>query len=209
MNFMRKKSDAAALADSVMTVVENYPRQVLDCNMNLLGTHDTPRILTALVDDFDGPREALAQRRLTAAQREKAREMLMMATVLQFSLPGSPSVYYGDEAGMEGGKDPFNRRTYPWGKEDKALWHHHRSLGRLRRQKRALALGDVEFTQAEGGFLAFKRTLEDSIVRIYVNRTEEDREIPAGKLLLGHNLRNVAPDQVSLASMGWCILEDL
>ena len=57
--------------------------------------------------------------------------------------------------------------------------------------------------------MAFKRTLEDSTVRIYVNRTEEDREIPAGKLLLGHNLRNVAPDQVSLASMGWCILEDL
>lgn len=209
LNFLRKKDGAQALRQSVMTVVENYPHQVLHCNMNLLGTHDTARILTALVDDFDGPREVLAQRRLSQQQLGQARELLMMATVLQFTLPGSPSIYYGDEAGMEGGKDPFNRRTYPWGKEDRELLSHHRQLGQLHRQLEALRLGEIEFFCADGGLLGYKRVMNGSTVRIYVNHSEDSWDVPAGRLLLGHNLGNVAPGTLSLAPLGWCITEDV
>ena len=129
IKFLRDGGDGAALADTVMTIVENYPAQVLACNMNMLGTHDTPRILTELVDGFDGSREELAKRKLTPQQRELAVKRLKLATLLQFTLPGSPSIYYADEAGMEGAKDPFNRRTYPWGKEDPDVLDHFRYLG--------------------------------------------------------------------------------
>ena len=133
LNFIKGLDDGRGLAETVMTIAENYPPQVLLCNMNLLGTHDTPRILTALVDDFEGSREELAKRHLSHNQYYTAQERLMRASFLQFTLPGAPSIYYGDEAGMEGGKDPFNRRTYPWGREDTDLRDHFLRLGRLRR----------------------------------------------------------------------------
>ena len=208
LNFLRGMEDAGSFARRVMTVVENYPAQVVACNMNLLGTHDTPRILTALVDDYDGPREALVQRTLSAQQRNLARERLMMATVLQFTLPGSPSIYYADEAGMEGGKDPFNRRTYPWGKEDEQILSHFRQLGQLRRQKEALRLGELEFFCTDGSLLGFKRSLNGNTVRIYVNRSEDCWDVPGDHLLLGHNLHHVAQDMLRIGPLGWCITED-
>ena len=106
LNFLRQWADGTGLADGVMTIAENYPPQVLACNMNLLGTHDTARILTALVDDFDGSREEKARRYLTPARFSQAKEMLLMASFLQYMLPGAPSLYYADEAGMQGYKDP-------------------------------------------------------------------------------------------------------
>ena len=189
-----------------MTVVENYPHQVVHCNMNLLGTHDTPRILTALVDDFDGSREEKAQRRLSRNQLDVARDQLLMASFLQYMLPGSPSLYYGDEALMEGYKDPFNRRTYPWGREDKALLTHFRQLGQLRRQP-ALRLGDIVFDTAEDGRIAFRRTHNGSTLRIYCNRSADNWTVSSGKLLLGHNLQTVAPEQLTLGAGGFCIVE--
>ena len=111
LDFMRGRDAGKKLRDTVMTVVENYPAQVVACNMNLLGTHDTPRILTALVDDFDGSREEKAARHLSKNQLEVARDRLQMAAFLQYPLPGSPSLYYGDEALMEGYKDPSKRQN--------------------------------------------------------------------------------------------------
>ena len=173
LNFLRGADDGRQLKNTVMTVLENYPRQAALCNMNLLGTHDTPRILTALVDDFDGSREQLAVRCLSPEQLELAKRRLMLATVLQFCLPGSPSVYYGDEACMEGGKDPFNRRTYPWGREDKALLEHFRMLGQMRRKSEALRLGDTEFFLAADGEIGFYRSWEGQRIKIYVNRKDQ------------------------------------
>ena len=191
-----------------MTMAENYPKQVFLSNMNCLGTHDSPRILTALMDDFDGSREEKAHRRLSPQQRVVAQERMLMASFLQYMLPGMPSVYYADEAGMEGYKDPFNRRTYPWGREDAELLAHHRLLGKLRKQHTALRLGDIEFSVACDQRLAFSRSYEGRKLSIYVNRGHDDWEIPGGKLLYGHNLRCVAPDWNQLSPMGFCILEE-
>ena len=207
INFLRDRDDGRGLRDTVMTIAENYPPQVLACNMNLLGTHDTPRILTALVDDFDGTREENARRRLSRSQLITAHERLLMASFLQYTLPGIPSLYYGDEAGMEGQKDPFNRRTYPWGTEDRELLGHFRMLGQLRKDSEALRLGEIRFFEAGDQRLGFSRTLGDKQVRIYVNRSGDNWEIPAGKVLLGHNLHTVAPNWLILAPMGFCITE--
>ena len=208
IHFLRSFDDGRALADTVMTIAENYPRDVLLCNMNLLGTHDSPRILTALIDDFDGSREEKAKRRLSRQQYELARERLLMASFLQYTLPGAPSLYYADETGMEGYKDPFNRRTYPWGKEDSILLEHHRRLGRLRAEKDALRLGEIHFFQAGDGMLGFTRSYGGKTLRVYLNRSLDHWDIPAGKVLLGQNLRTVAPTWLSLNPMGFCITED-
>ena len=181
--YLRGEDDGRKLKETVMSVAENYPAQVLCCNMNLLGTHDTPRILTALVDDFDGPREELAKRKLTDKQREEAKKRLRLATFLQFTLPGSPSIYYGDEAGMEGGKDPFNRRTFPWGKEDPQLSEHYRMLGNLRKKYPVLRDGSIEFLHAEGGRICFRRTGENGSVTIYVNRSNTPWQLSDGVVM--------------------------
>ena len=208
LNFLREQDDGRMLENVVMTIAENYPPEVLLSNMNLLGTHDTPRILTALVDDFEGDREALAKRKLSQQQYTEALERLTMAACLQYTLPGSPSLYYGDEAAMEGGKDPFNRRTYPWGKENQTLLEYFKALGRLRKDNEALRLGDIRFFQAGDQRVGFTRTYNGKTVRVYINRSGDNWDVPSGKILLGHNLHTVAPNWLSIAPMSLCVLED-
>ena len=208
LNFLRHADDGNGFRQTVMTVAENYPPQVLACNMNLLGTHDTMRILTALVDDFDGSREEKAKRRLTSGQLALAKQRLYMAVALQYMLPGAPSVYYADEAGMEGYKDPFNRRTYPWGAEDPQLLEYFRKLGQLRKEHAVLRLGDVSFFQAGEGKLGFARSLDGKQVKIYVNRSDAPWEISAGKILLQRGAQAVAPTWLVLQPMGLCIMEE-
>ncbi len=208
INFLRKIDDGRELKNTVMAIVENYPPQVMACTMNLLGTHDTPRIITALMDNFDGDRAAKAQRHLTKGQWITAAQRLQAASFLQYTLPGAPSIYYGDEAGMEGYGDPFCRRTFPWGHEDQQLQSHYRRLGKLRRDSDVLRLGDIQFFQYSNLQLGFTRTYNGKTLRIYMNRSSDNWEIPAGKLLLGHNLLDVAADGLCLGHMGYCVVEE-
>ena len=207
LDFMRGRDSGAGLRNTVMTIVENYPQQVVQCNMNLLGTHDTPRILTALVDDFDGSREEKAKRRLSRNQMDVARDRLMMASFIQYTLPGSPSLYYGDEACMEGYKDPFNRRPYPWGREDWEMLNHFKRLGKLRKNCEALRLGDISFFEAGDKHLGYTRSYNGKSVKIYVNRSGDPWEIPYSPMILGCNLQTVAPDWLTLAPRGFCVVE--
>ena len=207
LNFMRGWDSGRQLKDTVMSIVENYPEQVWQCNMNLLGTHDTPRILTALVDDFDGPREEKARRRLSRNQFDVARDRLLMASFLQYTLPGSPSLYYGDEACMEGYKDPFNRRPYPWGREDWEFLSHFKRLGQLRKKVDALRLGDISFFVAGDKHVGFERSYEGKSVKVYANRSADAWEVPYGKILLAYNLQVVGPDCLVVGPRGFCITE--
>ncbi len=208
LNFLRERDDGYHLRETVLTIQENYPPQVFACNMNLLGTHDTPRILTALVDDFDGSREEKARRKLSRSQRELAKERLLMASFLQYMLPGAPSLYYADETGMEGYKDPFNRRTYPWGAENQMLLAHYRQLGKLRKEQEALRLGALEFFQAGDQKIGFSRSYNGKTLRIYINRSSDSWEVPAGAILYAHNMQTVAPSWLSIGPMGFCITEE-
>ena len=208
LNFIRGWDDGAALKNAVMTIAENYPPQVLACNMNMLGTHDTARILTALVDNFEGSREQQAERFLSRSQYAKATGRLMMASFLQYMLPGCPSLYYGDEAGMEGHKDPFNRRTYPWGREETELVAHFRRLGTLRKENEVLRLGDIHFFRADQQMIGFTRTYQGKTVRVYANRGTDPWEVRAGKLLLGRNIQTFAADALILGPKGFCVIEE-
>ncbi len=206
LNYLKGIDDGNGLKNTVMTILENYPPQVVSCNMNLLGTHDTPRILTALVDEFDGSRAEKAARKLPHDMKKLSMSRFYLASVLQYTLPGSPSLYYADEAGMEGYKDPFNRRTYPWGAEDKELLTHFQTLGKLKKLP-ALATGTTEFLYAHAGRIAFRRSSETHTVTIFVNHSIDAWELPAGKVLYSSKLRNAAPDWLMLDSMGFAIME--
>ena len=208
INYLRGLDDGKAFRETVLTIAEDYPHQVLLSNMNLLGTHDSPRILSSLLGKGEGSREELAKETMSAAEYAVAKERLMVASFLQFMLPGMPSIYYGDEAGMAGGKDPFNRRTYPWGKEDRELYAHHCRLGQLRKEQETLRLGDIAFFQAGQGRIGFSRSFGGKKLSIYVNLSEENWEVPAGNMLLGHNLRAVAPNWISLQNKGYCLVEE-
>ncbi len=207
LNLLKGVDDGHALEETVMTVAENYPPQVLLCNMNLLGSHDSQRILTALVDDFEGSREACAQRTLSEQDYALARRRLLAASFLQYALPGSPSIYYGDEAGMQGHKDPFNRRTYPWGREDKTLLDHYRRLGQLRKESLALRLGGIAFTHAAEGRVAFTRSWGGQRLRIYLNCGADTWEIPGGRVFLGEDFARTQ-EGLTLEPLGFCALED-
>ena len=207
LNFMRGRDDGRGFKETVMSIVENYPSQVVACNMNLLGTNDTPRILTDLVDDFDGSREEKAHRHLSRNQMEVARDRLMMASFLQYTLPGCPSLYYADETCMEGYKDPFNRRTYPWGREDTEILGHFRCLGKLRTQNIALRLGDIRFTVASDRHLAYTRSAQGQTLSIYVNRSGDAWDIPTGRVIFGKNIDTISPDRLTLGPRGFCVME--
>ena len=147
INFCRGQDARYTMAE-IMSVVENYPRPVLRVLMNSLSTHDTERALTMLAGEPLNGRDRgwQAYHRLDHNQRERGIKLMKIASAMQYTLPGFPCVYYGDEAGMEGYRDPFNRCCYPWGREDKELLAWHQKLGGLRAE--VSALWDGEFVNA-------------------------------------------------------------
>ncbi len=184
---------ARAFRDRVMTVVENYPPPILRLLMNHIGTHDTERALTMLGGEPCGGRRRdwQAQQRLTAERRALALSRLRAATLLQYALPGVPSVYYGDEAGLEGYADPFNRGTYPWGSEDTDLLDWYRRLGACRRDCAALAEGDILPLSTCEDVVAFIRRGGGHSLLCAVNRADREytvslpEEFTAADIVIG------------------------
>jgi len=206
LDFVQGTDDGTAFGESVMTIAENYPPQVLHCLMNLLGSHDKPRILTVLGDDFEGSKEEKAHRRLDPVQYARTREKLYLAAFLQFTLPGMPSIYYGDEVGLEGFEDPWCRRTFPWGREDETLQTFFRALGELKNGEPTLRRGTVRILEAGQGRLAYVRQTEEASAFVYVNRTGEEWSLPhGGELLFGRGLQCLG-DKITLLPYGFCVI---
>ena len=167
----------AAVADSLC---RNYPQHVLDSLMNILGTHDTARILTVLSGvQLPQTRQEMEHFTLDGPQTELAKRRLRLAVALQFTLPGVPCVYYGDEAGMEGGADPFNRRCYPWGHEDTEILSWYKKLSSIRKQYGCFKDGKYELIEARDGVFAFTRGKGKKRVLVAVNTTDQQRQISA------------------------------
>ena len=179
-----REGDSAFFRDTLTELYASYPRAVSDSLMNILGTHDTARVLTVLGDPTEGadlPNSALARRRLPSARRAVAKRLLMLGSVLQFTVFGVPSVYYGDEAGMEGYGDPFCRMPYPWGREDRILLAHYRRLGRLRRAHPSLRGGDFRFLPSPTGTVLYERVARRPIpdrLLVAVNATAKPIDVP-------------------------------
>lgn len=168
-----KKADSECLYREIIEIVNNYPKKNLDCLMNILDTHDTRRILTALVGKKRGnnTREEISTWKLTDEERELGKKLLKLATVLQYTLPGVPCLYYGDEAGLEGYRDPFNRRTYPWEKEDDELIEWYKNLGRMRKENPVVKDGEIILGRYIDGIIEYRRKSELGELLVIVNRS--------------------------------------
>lgn len=176
-----REGDATTFYHILTELYGTYPIEVSHSLMNLLGTHDTERILTLLGTEKDGAKstnDVLARKRLSKEERARAIELLKIGAILQYTVFGVPSLYYGDEAGMEGYHDPFCRMPYPWGREEKALVEHYRALGRLRREHAVLAEGEFCFVHHDGHSFAFERRGESETLLVAANMGEHTLSLP-------------------------------
>ncbi|MBQ7638318.1 MAG: glycoside hydrolase family 13 protein, partial [Clostridia bacterium] len=151
-------SNAEKFMYRVCSIVNNYPPEVMDACMNVLGTHDTERILTALtgIDLENKSRASQARMTFTGPKITKAKKLLENAVIINYFLPGIPSIYYGDETGMTGGKDPFNRAFFKEN-NDPLLTSFYIQLGQLRRSLPVLKDGGFFPLSAERSCAAFLR----------------------------------------------------
>ena len=155
--------DAENFLEKILTVTENYPKEVVDILMNMLGTHDTARIITRLAgEDCEGTdREWQCSHWLSPEQYELGLQLERIAAGLQFTLPGIPSLYYGDEAGMQGYKDPFNRGCFTWDSIHTEISSWYTWLGLLRKTCPVLKQGHFVPISGSLGVVAYARIDEE------------------------------------------------
>lgn len=165
LHFLKGDIDAHSWALTMERHRENFPDEMFYCMMNLISSHDVPRAITLLAGKPDpGERTLQKDMFLSEEEREKGRTLMCMAFAIQMTYPGCPCIYYGDEIGMEGYRDPFNRRTYPWGREDglqTEMLAEYRRLSGLRRQHAVLRNGEIRILYAKEDFLVYERYLNE------------------------------------------------
>lgn len=137
-----------------MSLLENYPKDIFYSTMNMLGNHDTERILSLLNNNI---------------------ALLKIAVLLQMTLPGVPLIYYGDEAGLTGFKDPENRKSYPWEKENREVLSVYRTLTTVRSNENVLKFGDIKFRECRNNVLCFERYSDEAIIVIIVSSSAKSQ----------------------------------
>ncbi len=163
-----KGADAANIMDSILTIVENYPKPTLDSLMNSLSTHDTKRILSVL-DERNIADSYINTININSGDDEHTFRLLSIAVSMQYTLPGVPCIFYGDEAGVYGGRDPFCRSCYPWGNENYKLVDFYKKLGRIRSEQSAFAEGDFIPYVYNKNFISYMRKNKNNCIMCMFN----------------------------------------
>lgn len=204
-----KNSDI--LYDTLCDIYSSYPQQSANCLMNILGTHDTERILTVLGTQrhksLDG--NALCSFSLTDEEYENGVKKLFVASVIQFMLPGCPSVFYGDEAGVCGGRDPFCRKTFPWGREDERILYHYKKLGAIKTGEKVLSDGEIKIEKIDAATFVFSRTNENEKITVVTNVSDTPYVInkPMLSSLLYSVNADVSDEKITLNSYAFAVLK--
>ncbi len=169
----------ADMMEIILDIIENYPPQVTRLLMNHIGTHDTERAINRLAGEPLGGhgRHWQSTAHLTKERRRQGLKLMRLASLMQFTLPGVPCIYYGDEAGMEGYRDPFNRACYPWGGEDQDLIEWYQNLGAMRQNCSCLKEGVFVPLVAGDDCIAYIRKDENDSLLCAVNSGSESRSI--------------------------------
>lgn len=169
----------SSLLYALTDIVDNAPVRIRNMQMNLLGTHDTERILTVLGGERSEGRsnEYLSKKKMNDLERGLAKRRLRMAYAILATVPGIPAIFYGDEAGLEGYHDPFNRMPYPWGREDHNLIGYFRQLGKIRRENDVYKEGDFELLYLNSDALVFKRYDDKYAYITFVNNTKQSIKV--------------------------------
>ncbi len=209
LDFIRYR-DAEGLYHVLTELYSSYPEQVCHALMNLVGTHDTERVLTMLgstEEDLDKTNEQLSTYRLHAKQRAVAVPFVKMAAALQYTVFGIPSLYYGDELGLEGARDPFCRMPMPWSEMDQPhraeLLRFYQKLGRLRAEHPVFDGGAFEVLYHDESCIAYARRKQGREVVVAASRHESEITLPIkGEFIdllcgtRGHGAVRIAPDSV-------------
>jgi glycosidase len=166
-------------AARMLSTREDYPDAAFFTAMNLLDSHDTERVLWALTPGAD----TRAAKEQDAASLAAGKRNVRIASLLQFTLPGAPTIYYGDEVGLTGDDDPDNRRTYPWpalgGDPDRALQQHYTTLASIRHKSDVLRTGDLRVLLADDDAetLAYARKTGAQAALVALNRSGVERTL--------------------------------
>lgn len=175
------------LKETLTTIYNQYPKEVINSLMNSISTHDITRAITTLVGDgiqnnkfnwiWDVPYSRQWQYKndkLDFQIYNKGVQMMKIATTIQYFLPGNPCIYYGDEAGLYGYKDPFNRKCFMWDNIDNNLHTFFSELGKIKNQHDFLSDADFKEICLNENVFAFERFDEHNRILIAVNRSEMD-----------------------------------
>ena len=175
IGFLLGEIDAYALKRRLDALYENYPAPFAAALMNLLGSHDKARIINRLsgAEPENRPREERTFTPLTDAEYERGKRRFIKAWCFLCAMPGMPCLYYGDEAGAQGGDDPFCRGTYPWGHEDHALIEEIKRVNHARLESRAAQNGSLELIASDTDTLTAVRRYEEDELRVTLDRRDD------------------------------------
>jgi glycosidase/fibronectin type 3 domain-containing protein len=160
-------------AARLMSMREDYADPTYYSLMNLLDSHDTERVLWTLTPGA----ATRADKEQNAGNVAEGKQRQQLASLIQFTVPGAPTIYYGDEVGMTGADDPDDRRTYPWadlgGNPDMSMFKHYQTLASLRSQIPALTSGDMRvlLTDDANGVVAYGRATTSQAAITVINRS--------------------------------------
>jgi cyclomaltodextrinase len=179
LNFILGYEDASMLHRRLMSLYENYPRPHFYSAMNLISSHDVPRVLTLLGEAPTG--HTLSERgrekyKLNPRQKRLGLTRLKLLVLFQMTFPGVPAIYYGDEVGMEGYSDPYNRGPYPWGCEDMDLLTYYKKVIALRNNYTAFQKGDWVTLWAKGDVYGFLRSYQEEVFIVVLNRHQSAKQ---------------------------------
>lgn len=187
-----KNGDGERFLETVTDIAENYPLSFLLSSMVMLSTHDTSRILTQLGANGEGElsKDEKAEYRLSVKELTEGKKKLFPAVFLLFTLPGNSCIYYGDEAGMQGFSDPFNRKYFGLKIEDKEIFDLYKTMSEVKRNEPCLRYGKIEKFFAKEGFVVFKREYGGNSVFCAVNtgKREEEFTFPVGEVICEKNV---------------------
>jgi glycosidase len=170
-----KTKNVKNLSYVVKEQIDHYPKQSLDVLMNVLSTHDTCRILSALADlDVSNyTKTEMSKVKHTEKDYKTALFKVKIASLLQFTLYGVPSIYYGDEIGMQGYTDPLNRQTFRWELIHNEIHNWYKFLSKLRKEYSLFKNGEIEEIYAKNGCYVYKRYDDNSEILIAINLGSE------------------------------------
>ncbi len=164
LDFLMGRTDGKICGRRLESLRENYPKENFYAMMNLIGSHDVQRVITLLGEApyYDGmPAVEQARYRMDEAKYNLGKKRLFLAVLWQMTYPGVPCVYYGDEIGMEGFKDPYNRRPYPWEGGDEEIRSWYKKCIGERNAHTVLRTGELLPLLAEGDVVAYARVIQD------------------------------------------------